>query len=83
MTETEPIPAPASPLHQCYERTFSLLSKLAAGALVHADPQHVQEFLKMLQDAHLFLDEGLPQAPPADTTEPDSRQPTAAGPAVR
>lgn len=55
MTETEPTPAPGSPLHQCYERTFALLSKLAAGALVQVDPEHVQEFLAEIEHAHRLL----------------------------
>jgi hypothetical protein len=55
MTETEPIPAPASPQHQCYELTFALLSKLAAGALVQVDPEHVQEFLAEIEHAHRLL----------------------------
>lgn len=55
MNESEQTPAPASPLHQCYEQAFSLLSKLAAGALVQADPEHVYEFLSMMGDAHRLL----------------------------
>lgn len=68
MTETELTPAPASPHHQCYEQAFSLLSKLAAGAMVNADPEVVQAFLTEIERAHRILaaaqlDRWLPAQP--------------------
>jgi hypothetical protein len=78
MIETEQTPAPASPQHQCYERTFALLSKLAAGALVQVAPEHVQEFLAEIEHAHMLLRDAqldrwlsnpLPEVYPGDRTD--------------
>lgn len=43
---------------QCYVTALALMAKVGSGALAHAEPADAQAFLRMLQDAHRFLDAG-------------------------
>lgn len=77
--DTQPTPPPqpddtrAAGIRQCYVTALALMAKVGSGALARAELADVQAFLRMLQDAHRFLDAG----------DPDSRPPAAADPAVR
>lgn len=73
MTNPPNPPPPATLQQQCYVTALALMAKVGSGALAHAEPADAAVFLRMLQDAHRFLDAG----------NPDSRAPDAAGQAVR
>ena len=69
--DTQPTPPQrASPQQQCYVTALALMARVGGGALAHAEPADVQAFLRMLQDAHRFLDAGL--------LDPDGRPPAPA-----
>lgn len=65
MTNPPNPPPPATLQQQCYVTALALMAKVGSGALAHAEPADAAVFLRMLQDAHRFLDAGQAQDPPA------------------